>query len=187
MKPLKFKRFLLAALLIASALSLAACSKPKPLQIPTPNGGTYNPLSPYQKGLAKKVKRAGGRVMKLGDDLLIVLPTDRFFSPQTTQIKPSKLSTMKRVALLTKSYGKRFSRASIRVSGFTDKVFDHKTRKAISLQYARVVSSYLWNANIPASRIFIKGYGARKSIASNRYPAGTAMNRRVEIRINPNK
>lgn len=56
---------------------------------------------------------------------------------------------------------------------------------SLSVDRANAVKSYLVNAGIDAANFTIKGYGALKPVASNTTEEGKALNRRVEIKVNP--
>ena len=56
---------------------------------------------------------------------------------------------------------------------------------SLSVDRANAVKSYLVNAGIDASRFTVTGFGATKPITSNATEAGKALNRRVELSVNP--
>lgn len=175
-------------LVISSLLSLlifaglTGCTHP----IPTPQFSIYRPISPYQKSLIARMHAAGIRVIKQGDVLKVIIPTDEFFRLQTTQVEPNKIGALKTTARFVKSYAAQYIHPTILVDGYTDKVFSPAIRKTLSRQYAEVVAAYLWDAGIVRNRIKIRGMGSEGPIASDRYPAGAAFNRRVEIVVNFN-
>ncbi|EKD71626.1 MAG: hypothetical protein ACD_46C00142G0002, partial [uncultured bacterium] len=53
-------------------------------------------------------------------------------------------------------------------------------RKKLSLYYAKSIANVLIEDNVNIS-LKVAGMGAKNAIASNRYPAGSVYNRRVEI------
>lgn len=162
-------------------LGLSACSKPP--TIATPINTHYRPISPYQENLLSKIHASGIHVVRQGDGLRMIIPIDRFFIIPGTKLIPSKTDALKDVGLFVKSYASIYAHPVIRVYGFTNRVYARKTRSELSRQYAKIVASYLWNAGISLSRLNIKGFGAKLPIATNRTPEGSALNRRVEIRV----
>lgn len=54
---------------------------------------------------------------------------------------------------------------------------------SLSVDRANAVKSYLVNAGLSGSNFTIKGYGAKKPVASNDTEEGKALNRRVEIKV----
>ncbi len=166
--------------ILMSAFLLTACQK-KPL--PQPEKAIYRPYNVKQQHLLAQMRSAGVQEIKQGDKVILVIPTDRFFQPQTTQLKHRRKKTMKAIAEFVKSYASFYARPRIYVYGYTDTVFSRKTRRELSKQYAKVVAAYLWNSKIPVKWVSVKGFGDQYPIASNRYPAGSVYNRRVMIVI----
>lgn len=182
MKPVNFCKYLSYLVMIPILFLLTSCQRP----LPQPNFSLYRPLSNYQRNLIAKINSAGGKVIKQGDALKVILPTDKFFKAQTTQVKNNKVSALEDVGRFVKNYTRAYARPTILVQGYTDTVFARKTRIELSKQYATVVAAYLWNEGINRNEIRIEGLGARRPIASNAYPAGAYFNRRVEIVVDFN-
>ncbi len=133
--------------------------------------------------MIQQVRAGGAKVICVGQKLLVVLPVDDFFQLASTKLRHNKVPTVKQVALLVKLYSTQFVRPHIAIFGYTSNKLDRRSRKRLSREYAHVVAAYFWAEGIPRYRMIVRGRGARFPIASNRYPAGTAYNRRVEIRV----
>lgn len=71
----------------------------------------------------------------------------------------------------------------VEIGGHTNGVPPHKYCDKLSADRAKVVAEYLVAKGIPSDRLTYKGYGKRKSIASNLTPEGRKKNQRVEIKI----
>ena len=164
-------------LFVLTVSALTACTKP------APSHKKYRPLTTYQQHLRARVHRYGVKVIKQGDRLRVIIPTDRFFVLQTTKVKPNRSKALKAVANRVQIYATRFPHQPVRVWGYTDNILSRPARLKWTRQYAQIVASYLWHAGVAKNRLVIRGLGAAHPIASNRYPAGTALNRRVEMRI----
>ena len=177
---------LAAGLLVAaSTLTLTACDQPKG-HAPYWEMPAKNKLSPKeQKEVLVELRKAGVQVIQQGHVLQMVLPTDLFFEPQSTEVQEDYVYTLHEVALYLHTYVSQFSpQPVVRVSGYTDTVFSHKSRKALSNQYAQSVASYLWNDGFTSQQLVIAGYGALHPIANNETAQGSAYNRRVMIQVN---
>ncbi len=72
---------------------------------------------------------------------------------------------------------------TIEIGGHTNGTPSHEYCDKLSTDRAKVVAEYLSEKGIPGSRLKYKGYGKRKSIASNLTPEGRKKNQRVEIKI----
>lgn len=71
----------------------------------------------------------------------------------------------------------------VEIGGHTNGVPLHDYCDRLSASRAKAVAEYLVNKGIPAKSLKYKGYGKRKSIASNLTPEGRKKNQRVEIKI----
>lgn len=73
------------------------------------------------------------------------------------------------------------SQMVIEVRGHTDNVGDEKNNQLLSEDRAKAVVDYLISKQINEKRLFYKGFGSTKSIASNNTTDGRQKNRRVEF------
>lgn len=72
---------------------------------------------------------------------------------------------------------------TIEIGGHTNNLPPHEYCDKLSEERAKEVAVYLVEKGIDGDRIFYRGYGKRKSIASNLTPEGRMKNQRVEIKI----
>ena len=73
------------------------------------------------------------------------------------------------------------------VSGHTDSTGSAAYNLELSKSRAQSVASYLEGQGVKASRFEVLGMGSSNPIASNSSAEGRSQNRRVEIKIVPNK
>ncbi len=71
----------------------------------------------------------------------------------------------------------------IEIGGHTDTIGTTEYNKELSLNRAETVKMYLAEKGIHPDRLFTKGYGFDKPVASNEEEEGRALNRRTEVRI----
>jgi outer membrane protein OmpA-like peptidoglycan-associated protein len=71
----------------------------------------------------------------------------------------------------------------VRVEGHTDNKGGAVLNKDLSGRRAQSVVRYLINKGVGAERLFARGYGEERPIASNKNALGRAKNRRVEFRL----
>ena len=171
-------RFLLALTL---CISVVACSNAKKTSAVNENSQGYRPFTKQQKTMVYRLRKADVSVIKQGDRLTLVIPTDRFFEPRSTDFKRQYKSLMRLLAHFCKSYAVRFKHPKIAVRGFTDRVFGRKSRRELSRQYALAVASYLWSVGVSPRSLQVKGYGSSKPVGDNTNTEGAYYNRRVEI------
>jgi OOP family OmpA-OmpF porin len=72
---------------------------------------------------------------------------------------------------------------SIRIIGHTDSVGSHRANRALSLNRANAVATYLASRGVNRGVINTQGMGESEAIANNKTKHGRAQNRRVEITI----
>jgi outer membrane protein OmpA-like peptidoglycan-associated protein len=70
---------------------------------------------------------------------------------------------------------------NIRIEGYTDTVGRGRLNRRLSEARAAAVRQALITRGIPARRLSVKGYGARRPVADNTTEAGRARNRRIEF------
>lgn len=71
----------------------------------------------------------------------------------------------------------------IEIGGHTNGIPGQKYCEALSLRRAKSVANYLYKKGIPQNRLFFKGYGKQRPVASNKTHIGRQKNQRVEIKI----
>lgn len=121
-------------------------------------------------------------VRREGDLLAITLKGDVGFDLNSDVVRPGLYNELDRIAQIMVKY----PQTSIRVEGHTDSTGSETYNQQLSERRANSVNNLLVQRGVQAQRINIIGYGESQPMATNATPAGRQMNRRVEIRINPN-
>ena len=75
--------------------------------------------------------------------------------------------------------------ARVRITGYTDNIGGHESNQRLSTNRAQAVGNRLKQKGISASRIITKGVPLANYVATNDTEEGRALNRRVEIIIEP--
>ncbi len=88
-------------------------------------------------------------------------------------------------ALLDKlaGFAKDCPASKILIEGHTDADGDAQSNKTLSRARADAVKAYFASHGVQAARLKSIGYGEERPIAANATPAGKAMNRRIELRV----
>jgi outer membrane protein OmpA-like peptidoglycan-associated protein len=81
------------------------------------------------------------------------------------------------------SFLQRKDDEKIELQGHTDNVGKPAKNMVLSQQRAQTVMAYVISKGIDPSRLKAKGYGMTKPVATNKTPAGRALNRRTEVKI----
>jgi len=121
----------------------------------------------------------GVQVIQLGDEIRLILPTDRFFQPNSPVMNLQYYPIMDKVA----DFIKQFQKISIKVAGYTDNVGPWQRNLSLSKLRAQTVMQYLWNHGVDVRLIYAVGYGEKDPIANNATREGQAINRRIEITL----
>ena len=148
------------------------------------------PLSPVQIpdyvtrqeiDLRRETAGTGVEVIRVGDRLLLRLPSAFTFDVGRAEIRPQARSTLTEISLTLKKYKQSF----VDVLGHTDSTGTAASNQALSQRRAQAVASHLTTHGVNPVRIATRGYGSTQPIADNITDAGRAINRRVEIKLVP--
>ncbi|RMH61021.1 MAG: OmpA family protein [Zetaproteobacteria bacterium] len=103
------------------------------------------------------------------------------FASGSSKIAPKYKDLLKRVKEALEVYGDR----QVRIEGHTDNRGDVRMNQQLSLKRAEAVRDVLIELGVDAARLRALGYGEVRPIASNEFAKGRAMNRRIDIIIEP--
>jgi outer membrane protein OmpA-like peptidoglycan-associated protein len=120
-------------------------------------------------------------VKREGDLLAITLKGDVGFDLDSDVVRPGLHNELDRIAQIMVKY----PQTSILVEGHTDSTGSETYNQQLSERRANSVKNLLVARGVQAQRITIIGNGESQPVATNATPEGRQMNRRVEIRINP--
>ncbi len=136
----------------------------------------------FELQLKDEIQHGDILVEKLPQDALMVTMTAKTsFAVNSAQIQPGFYSTMDKIAKIVNKYGK----TQLTLIGYTDSTGSASYNKKLSDRRASSVLAYLSNHNVIPQRLSAYGMGEEKPRASNATAAGRALNRRVEIIIEP--
>lgn len=121
-------------------------------------------------------------VRREGELLAITLKGDVSFDLDSDVVRPGLYNELDRIAQIMVKY----PQTSILVEGHTDSTGSETYNQQLSERRANSVKNLLVQRGVQAYRVNILGYGESRPVATNATPEGRQMNRRVEIRINPN-
>lgn len=133
--------------------------------------------------LRQELQGTGVRVVRVGSDIQLVMPSDITFAVDSSDIKSPFYRALNSVALVLKKYNKTM----VKIAGYTDSTGSPEHNQELSERRAQSVATYLANQGVNSGRFSVVGYGERYPIASNHTSEGRAQNRRVEITIHQMK
>lgn len=146
-------------------------------------GGVGYYLDTQEAELRAELESTGVSVVRDSDSIRLVMPGNITFRTDSADINSGFYATLNSVAKVLKKY----SNSTVMVMGYTDSTGSVEYNQTLSQARAQSVASYLIGQGIKASRFEVLGMGISNPIASNATAAGRQQNRRVEIKIIPNK
>ena len=146
-------------------------------------GGAGYYMDKQEAELRKELASTGVSVKREGDSIRLIMPGNITFITDSADINSGFYATLNSVAKVLK----KFDDSTVMVSGHTDNTGSDSYNLTLSQNRAQAVASYLEGQGVKYRRFEIMGMGKSNPIASNGSSAGRAQNRRVEIKIMPNK
>lgn len=146
--------------------------------------GNYmdNQKKDLELALAPERNAGAIQVDKLQNNILRVTMTEQSaFAVDSAEVKGTFYSTMDKISNVINRYGK----TSLTIVGHTDNTGSAQHNQLLSERRAQAVNNYFLQKNVNPQRLDTYGRGLSEPRASNATSAGRAMNRRVEIFIEP--
>jgi outer membrane protein OmpA-like peptidoglycan-associated protein len=142
-------------------------------------GSVIGDLLDKQRTLVSDLQSYGIRFFEVGDQITIVLPSDKFFQGNSSTVNTYSYALLRKVVTLLNKY----KTVSIKVSAYTDDQGSMDRNKALTTQRAQTIVHYLWSQGIDTRILYGVGYGSSHFVANNQTVAGRTANRRIEITL----
>lgn len=144
-------------------------------------GGIGYYMDRQEAALRAKLEGTGVRVIREGDTIRLVMPSNITFGVDRYEVRPEFYNTLESVALVLKE----FNKINIRIAGHTDSTGSSEYNQTLSERRAASVGQLLISQGIASGRVWTTGYGERYAIADNSTEYGRQANRRVELELVP--
>ena len=144
-------------------------------------GGIGYYMDRQEAALRAKLEGTGVRVVREGDSIRLVMPSNITFGVDRYEVRPEFYNTLESVALVLKE----FNKTNIRIAGHTDSTGSSEYNQTLSERRAASVGQLLISQGIASGRVWTTGYGERYAIADNSTEYGRQANRRVELELVP--
>ncbi len=127
--------------------------------------------------LQTKLARCGAKIITIGEDYLISIPSAQLFPNQSPRLTWASYGLLNEVVIFLK----QFHKVSVNVTSYSSCYESAKRQLALTKARAREVANYLWSQGIDSRFIFTDGLGSDKPIMVNRQGGDKAYNSRIEI------
>ena len=144
-------------------------------------GAVGNYMDQQESQLRAQLQGTGVSVTRVGDNIILNMPSNVTFGVDQSAIQPQFQSTLQSVALVLQEYNQTL----VDIIGYTDSTGSDSYNMTLSNQRATSVARTLAQFGVDSRRFFVEGRGKANPIADNSTEAGRSQNRRVEIRIIP--
>ena len=146
------------------------------------SGGAIGAYQDRQEAeLRRQTAGTGVDVTREGDVIKLNLPDGVTFDFGKADLKSQFYPALNNIATTLKQYDQTI----VEVTGHTDAIGSDAVNQKLSEQRASSVGNYLIGQGLMRERFEIIGMGKRYPNASNDTDSGRALNRRVEIRLQP--
>ncbi|MBI1361152.1 MAG: OmpA family protein [Alphaproteobacteria bacterium] len=144
-------------------------------------GGVGVYMDKQEADLRRQTEGSNVTVVRNGDQIELRMPADITFAVDQSNIKPEFDATLNNVAKVLVSYPK----TSIDIIGHADSDGTREHNQDLSERRANSVRSYLASQGVQPVRMIASGRGEDQPLVPNTSAANKAMNRRVQIILNP--
>lgn len=134
-----------------------------------------------EKKLREQLAGTGVSVERQGDQIKLTMPEHITFATNSASLSAQAQTSLAQAAQTLATY----TDTTLTIVGHTDNTGNDAINNPLSYNRAQSVANYLYQKGVAANRMHILGQGSRQPIASNTTAEGRALNRRVEIIINP--
>ncbi len=125
----------------------------------------------------KKLTKHGVKIITMGQDYLVVIPSSLVFADQSPRIKWESYGLLNEVVC----YLKEFRKISMDITAFSSKYVSPSRERALTAARARAIADYFWTQDIDTRIVSTRGLGSDKPIFFNQAGGDFSLNSRVEI------
>lgn len=144
-------------------------------------GGVGYYMDVQEAKLRQELENTGVSVKRDGDNIILNMPSNITFDSDSSVLKSQFNGTLNSVIRVLNEYKSTL----ITVMGHTDSTGTTSHNQALSERRAYSVAEYLANNGVARERLAAVGYGESRPVASNDNKQGRALNRRVELALEP--
>jgi len=141
-------------------------------------GGALGAYIDSKASIADQIINRGNKVIVLGDQILIVLPSQYVFVTNTPTLQPYAYKTLDLVSQFIGDY----PNISVKVAAYTGGDGPERITRSLSQEQANTVIKYLWRTKINTRMLYAEGGDGSKPVTASGSDFAGA-NYRVEITL----
>ncbi|HLB58175.1 MAG TPA: OmpA family protein [Gammaproteobacteria bacterium] len=142
-------------------------------------GGALGAYIDSHTTLRDKLENRGVRVIVLGDQILLVLPSATIFQGMTPRLRPESYYTLNQVAELISGY----PNITVKVAANVTMAGPSRINRVVSQQQADTIVKYLWQQGIDTRLLYAIGEGDQYRVTKDTFDSIASDNYRVEITL----
>ncbi|HSW69467.1 MAG TPA: OmpA family protein [Gammaproteobacteria bacterium] len=123
-------------------------------------GGALGAYIDSKTSLADQIINRGNKVIILGDQILIVLPSQHVFVANTSTLQPYSYKTLDLVSTLISGY----PNMSVKITAYTGNIGPERINRSLTQEQADAVMKYLWRTKINTRLLYAEGGGGSKPV-----------------------
>lgn len=127
--------------------------------------------------LQKQLNKHGIRIIYMGDNYLISIPSSMLFATQSPRLTWDSYSFLNNIVC----YLQQFRKVAITITAYSSKCISEARELALTRARAVAVADYLNSQGIDSRFIFTKGAGSDKPISIDGLQNDESVNSRIEI------
>ena len=147
--------------------------------LPEDEAGYY--LDTLEARLIQLLRNSGVRYQRDGNRFEMQFASGDSFAVNTARLTETASEQLRPVVNVLVEY----DRTRILVYGHTDDIGEADYNRALSSRRAEAVANLLIDGGVEPRRILVAGFGEDRPVAENTSDAGRALNRRVELVVEP--
>ncbi len=141
-------------------------------------GGALGAYIDSKASIADQIINRGNKVIILGDQILIVLPSQYVFVEGTPTLQPYAYKTLDLVSQFISGY----PNISVKVAAYTGTNGPERISRSLTQEQANAVTNYLWNTNINTRLLYAEGGDGDRPVTAT-VSDWDGANYRVEITL----
>jgi outer membrane protein OmpA-like peptidoglycan-associated protein len=142
-------------------------------------GGALGTYLQQHMTLIDQLENRNVSIITLGDQVLMVIPSELIFSDATATITVQGYSTLNVIADLLRGYTKM----SVKVAAYASDAQEAPVAMAMTREQAQAIVKYLWSRDVNTRILYGVGYGSTHLVAKTVADVEGGPNYRIEITL----